>query len=363
MINNITAIGKKLNLIIDIHIKVDPNYHVHQELSAKGLYTKYVNGTDYVAECWPEESSYPDTLNPAARDYLAEQYSFKNFPHTTHDIQIWNDMNEPSAWDGPDRSFPKDLIHNDGTDKWEHRDIHNLYGHLQLKSTFSGLSKRSLDYRPFVLTRAHFAGSQRYAAVWTGDNTASWEFLRASIYMCLTESVVGYSFCGADVGGFFGNVEADLFERWYQAGAFQPFYRSHASDSTERREPWLFPTDTMDVIRNAVNLRYSYLPFWYTLFYEHELEGKPIMRPLLAQYPKDESIFSIDDQYMLSDKLLVRPVMNKDATHVTVHFPMVNTFTGDSWYAIDGYKKYNQTGGVVFEVDRHSVSYCGIVYT
>lgn len=356
MINNLTSIGKYLNLIIDIHIKVDPNYRVHKELTANGLYTKYADGKDYVADCWPGKSSYPDTLNPAAQDYLAEQYSFKNFPHTTDDIQIWNDMNEPSAWDGPDRSFPKDLIHNDGKDKWEHRDIHNLYGHLQLKSTFAGLKKRSPNRRPFVLTRAHFAGSQRYAAVWTGDNTASWEFLRASIYMCLTESVVGYSFCGADVGGFFGNVTATLFERWYQAGAFQPFFRSHASDSTARREPWLFPVDTMDVIRNAVNLRYSYLPFWYTLFYEHELEGKPIMRPMLAQYPKDENSFLIDDQYMLADKLLVHPVTNEGATHVNVYFPLENNVNGDLWYSIDGYKKYNQTGRFVFPVNRHSVS-------
>lgn len=360
MINNITSIGKYLNLIIDIHIKVDENYRVHKEMTDRNLYTKLPNGIDYVADCWPGKSSYPDTLNPVAREYLADQYSFANFPHTTDDVQIWNDMNEPSAWDGPDRSFPKDLLHNDGTTLWEHRDVHNLYGHLQLKSTLDGLLRRSPNRRPFVLTRAHFAGSQRYAAVWTGDNTASWEFLRSSIYMCLTESVVAYSFCGADVGGFFGNVEAPLFERWYQAGAFQPFYRSHASDSTDRREPWLFSEDTMAVIRHAVKMRYSYLPFWYTLFYEHELEGQPIMRPMLAQYPQDERTFDMDHQYMLADKLLVRPVTEENAKFAVVYFPFVNG-SEEIWYDIDRYKRYNETGFVQFEVDRYSVCIYSIV--
>ena len=122
--------------------------------------------------------------------------------------------------------------------------------------------------RPFILTRSAFAGSQRYAAIWTGDNTAEWGHLEASIPMCLSLSVAGMGFCGADVGGFFGNPDGELFVRWYQAAAFQPFFRSHAHIDTKRREPWLYSAGEMKLIREAIRSRYSLLPLWYTLFYE-----------------------------------------------------------------------------------------------
>ena len=122
--------------------------------------------------------------------------------------------------------------------------------------------------RPFILTRSAYAGSQRYAAIWTGDNTAEWGHLEASIPMCLSLSVAGMGFCGADVGGFFGNPDGELFVRWYQAAAFQPFFRSHAHIDTKRREPWLYSAGEMKLIREAIRSRYSLLPLWYTLFYE-----------------------------------------------------------------------------------------------
>lgn len=159
----------------------------------------------------------------------------------------------------------------------------------------------------------------RYAAIWTGDNFAEWGHLEASVKMCLSLAVSGISFCGADIGGFFGNPEAELFERWYQAGAFQPFMRSHAHIDTKRREPWLFSENTMAIIRDAIRKRYSFLPLWYTMFYEHERSGLPIMRPLLSQYPLDKDAYAIDYEYLLSDKLLVRPVMQKGVHKVENH--------------------------------------------
>lgn len=169
-------------------------------------------------------------------------------------------MNEPSVFNGPEITMHKDAVH-DG--KWEHRIVHNLYGHLHIKSTYQGLlDRRVWKKRPFVLTRSHFAGSQRFAAIWTGDNGATWEHLRATIKMCLSEAVAGFSNCGADVGGFFGNPDEELLVRWYQAAAFQPFFRAHSHEDTARREPYLFGGDIYTGIRNAIILRYSYLPFW-----------------------------------------------------------------------------------------------------
>jgi alpha 1,3-glucosidase len=133
-------------------------------------------------------------------------------------------------------------------------------------------------YRVFIC-RSAFAGSQRISAIWTGDNMAEWGHLEASVPMCLSLSIAGMSFCGADVGGFFKNPDGELFVRWYQAAAFQPFFRSHAHIDTKRREPWLYNESEMKLIRAAIRTRYSFLPFWYTLFYEGTQTGLPPMRP------------------------------------------------------------------------------------
>lgn len=224
-------------------------------------------------------------------------------------------------------------------------------------STFDGMVRRSQGtQRPFILTRGHFAGSQRLAAIWTGDNTAEWGHLGSSIKMCLSESVAGFSFCGADVGGFFGNPDAELFERWFQAGAFQPFFRSHAHIDTKRREPWVYPEATRLVIRDAIRKRYSYLPLWYTLFYEHERFGLPLMRPLLAHYPRDPETFAIDNEYLLGDKLLVRPVMQQGSTKVDVYFPRLSDKgDGDVWYDVDDLHRIDSVGYVTVPVGSYKI--------
>lgn len=260
MIGNLTASGRHLTIIVDIHIKRDDSYSVNTECLSGGYYTKNVTGSDYVGVCWPGDSSYPDVFNPTVRQYLSDHYALDRFPDTTNSVMIWNDMNEPSVFDGPESTMPKDNVHYG---EWEHRSVHNLFGHMQVRSTYAGLLARGAnELRPFVLTRSHFAGSQRYAMIWTGDNTADWGYLKAALKTCLTQATVGFSFCGGDVGGFFGSPDAELFERWYQAAAFQPFFRSHANIDSPRREPWLYPEQTRLRIRDAIRTRYMLLPFW-----------------------------------------------------------------------------------------------------
>jgi len=342
MIQNLTMTGRHLVIIIDPHIKRDGNYFFHNDCTDKGYYVKNKDGKDYEGWCWPGSASYADFFDPTVRKYYADQFLLENFQTTTSDVMIWNDMNEPSVFNGPEVTMLKDNLHFGG---WEHRDIHNLYAHMHIMGTFDGLYHRSGGkQRPFILTRGHFSGSQRYAAIWTGDNTADWGHLSASIKMCLSESVAGFSFCGSDIGGFFGNPDTDLFERWYQAAAFQPFMRSHAHIDTKRREPWLFPEATKLIIRDAIRKRYSYLPFWYTMFHEHARYGLPIMRPLLAHYPQDKEAFSIDYEYLLSDSLLVRPVLTKGVSKVDVYFPAKNENVGDIWYDVDDFRKIDKVG-------------------
>ncbi|XP_037807600.1 neutral alpha-glucosidase AB [Lucilia sericata] len=353
MIKNLTDVGRHLVIIIDPHIKRDSGYFFHNDCTEKGYYTKLRDGKDYEGWCWPGSVSYPDFFRKDVRDYYAEQYMLSNFKTVTSDVMFWNDMNEPSVFNGPEVTMPKDLIHHGD---WEHRDVHNLYGHMHIMGTYEGLIKRDPNQRPFILTRAHFAGSQRYATVWTGDNMADWGHLQHSIKMCLSEAVAGFSNCGADVGGFFGNPDAELFERWYQTGAFLPFFRSHAHIDTKRREPWLYPEKTRLVIRDAIRKRYSYLPLWYTMFYEHEIDGSPVIRPMLAHYPKDKDAFAIDNQLLLQDRILVRPVMEQGVSKVEVYFPAIDDKkTGDLWYDVDNLQKHDKVGKETIQVDEYKI--------
>nr|XP_051678427.1 neutral alpha-glucosidase C isoform X4 [Oryctolagus cuniculus] len=238
---------------------------------------------------------------------------------STDILFIWNDMNEPSVFRGPEQTMQKNAVHHGN---WEHRELHNIYGFYQQMATAEGLIQRSKGKeRPFVLTRSFFAGSQKYGAVWTGDNTADWSYLKISIPMLLTLSITGISFCGADVGGFIGNPEAELLVRWYQAGAYQPFFRGHATMNTKRREPWLFGEEHTQLIREAIRERYTLLPYWYSLFYHAHVASQPVMRPLWVEFPDDLQTFGVEDEYMLGSALLVHPVTEPKATEVDVFLP------------------------------------------
>ncbi|XP_058812455.1 neutral alpha-glucosidase AB isoform X2 [Topomyia yanbarensis] len=353
MIRNLTERGRHLTIIIDPHIKRDGSYFFHNDCTDRGYYVKNKDGNAYEGWCWPGSASYPDFFNPEIRKYYADQYLLENFKESTAEVGIWNDMNEPSVFNGPEITMLKDNLHYGG---WEHRDLHNLYGHMHIMATYDGLIRRSdATLRPFILTRSHFAGSQRYAAVWTGDNMAEWGHMQASIKMCLSLAVAGISFCGADVGGFFGNPDSELFYRWYQVGAFQPFFRSHAHIDTKRREPWLYPEETKLIIRDAIRKRYRLLPLWYTMFYEHERSGLPIMRPMLAEYPSDIKSYAIDSQFMLSDKLLVAPALKAGQSKVDVYFPIKENGEPDLWYDLDNNRKYSGAGYESMAVDSYKV--------
>ncbi|KAK0168914.1 hypothetical protein PV327_002670 [Microctonus hyperodae] len=346
MIENLTNVGRKLVVIIDPHIKRDNSYFIHNDATDNGYYVKHADGKDYEGWCWPGSSSYLDFFNPTIREYFGDQYGLDKFHGTTNDVYIWNDMNEPSVFNGPEITMPKDLIHYGG---WEHRDVHNINGLMFTSVTYDALIKRSQGTRrPFVLTRSHFAGSQRSAAVWTGDNTAEWSHLRISYPMCLSTAVAGMSFCGADIGGFFKNPDTELFTRWNQAGIWLPFFRQHAHIETKRREPWLFDDDTTRRVRDAFALRYSYLPLWYTLFREHEIKGYPVIRPLWAHYPAEFNCFTIDDQLLVGDAILVRPVMEASVSEVTVYFPGEGK---DKWYDINTMEEYSTPGNVRIPVN------------
>uniref|UniRef100_A0A8C0Z9A9 Glucosidase alpha, neutral C n=1 Tax=Cyanistes caeruleus TaxID=156563 RepID=A0A8C0Z9A9_CYACU len=267
---------RKLVVIVDPHIKVDPSYTLYAQAKEKGYFVKDRNGQDFEGISWPGPSCYPDFTNPEVRKWYADQFAFKTYKASTNILFVWNDMNEPSVFKGAELTMQKDAVHYNN---WEHREVHNLYGFYQQMATAEGLIRRSSGKeRPFVLTRSFFAGSQKYGAVWTGDNTADWSYLKISIPMLLTINMAGISFCGADVGGFIGDPEPELLVRWYQAGAYQPFFRGHSNMESKRREPWLFGEKNTQIIRRAIRERYVLLPYLYTLFYRAHTAAEPVMR-------------------------------------------------------------------------------------
>ena len=361
MIEDVASRGRKMVAIVDPHVKRDPNYPAYEEARKRGFFVKKSDGaTDFDGWCWPGASAYLDVTSAEVRAWWAEKFAPENYPGSTRDLHVWNDMNEPSVFNGPEVTMQKDLVHAGGV---EHREVHNAFGMYYHAATAEGLRRRGLDPapgeekegsaastlsswgkrtsrnrgsreesdalrsrapltpRPFVLSRAFFAGTQRIGPVWTGDNAADWDHLRVSVPMCLTLGLSGLTFSGADVGGFFGDPSPELAVRWYQLGAHYPFFRGHAHLDTKRREPWRFGDEHTATIRDAIRRRYQLAPYLYTLFEDAAATGAPVMRPTWYEFPEDPDAFETQESFMLGPALLVAPVLREGAEEVRVYLP------------------------------------------
>ncbi|CAG8015133.1 unnamed protein product [Penicillium olsonii] len=310
---------RKLVVLIDPHIKNADKYFVSEELRSKNLAVLNKDGDIYDGWCWPGSSNWVDCFSPAARAWWATLHKFDKFKGSLQNLFIWNDMNEPSVFNGPDMTMPKDNLHYGN---WEHRDIHNVNGLTLLNATYEAMLERKKGEvrRPFILTRSYYSGAQRVSAMWTGDNQATWEHLGATIPMVLTNGIAGFPFAGADVGGFFHNPDKQLLSRWYQTGIWYPFFRAHAHIDTRRREPYLISEPHRSYIAQSIRLRYQLMPAWYTAFHEASVNGTPIVRPQYYVFPEDERGFAIDDQlYLASTGLLVKPVVKENTNSADVY--------------------------------------------
>ncbi len=267
MIDELGATGRKMVTIVDPHIKIDSNYPVYKEAHDKKLFIQKKDGAELDGWCWPGSSAYLDFTSVEVRDWWATRFNYDSYVGSTPNLYTWNDMNEPSVFNGPEVSMDKDAKSLAGV---EHREWHNLYGMYMHQATALGLLRRNpeQDRRPFVLSRSFYAGSQRWGAIWTGDNACKWDHLEASMPMLLTLGLCGITFSGADVGGFlgkgggYGDPDAELFTRWYQTGAYQPFFRGHAHHDSARREPWTFDDATTARLREIAKQRYQLLAYW-----------------------------------------------------------------------------------------------------
>jgi alpha 1,3-glucosidase len=321
MMKKLAKTGRNIVTIIDPHIKID--YEVSNQIESKDMSVLSKDGDAFHGHCWPGESIWIDTFKPGAVEYWKTLFANNTkFSGDATNLHIWNDMNEPSVFSGPETTSPKDLITHESV---EIRSDHNIYGLSYHEATYEAMKTRYVNKRPFVLTRAFFAGSQRSAAMWTGDNMSQWSYLKISLPMILTQNLVGMPFSGADVGGFFGDPSKELLTRWYQAGIWYPFFRAHAHIDSRRREPWIVGEPYTSLITDAVKMRYALLPLWYTKFYESSKDGSPVITPMFFRFPDNEDVFGIEDSFFLGD-LLIKPVTDEGSTAQSVYLPDDSTY-------------------------------------
>jgi alpha-glucosidase len=319
--------------IVDAGVKVDEHYSVYKEGVAGDLFCKTAQGDDYENVVWPGMCTFPDFTNPEAREWWGEQHR----PLLDAGVAgIWCDMNEPGLFVPPNSTMPPDVVHPGGGNTRVHRQVHNAYGSLMAQATREGLLQLRPERRPFVISRSGYAGIQRHALLWTGDNSSTWEHLTMSPSQLQNLGLSGVGWSGVDIGGYYGDATGELLARWTEFGIFQPFCRNHSEKQTRRQEPWLFGEPYESVCRAMLKLRQRLVPYLYTLFEECHRTGAPILRPLFWAHPEDKATYSMDDEFLCGDALLVAPVTRPGVEYRHVYLPAGSWFHLWTGARVDG---------------------------
>lgn len=304
--------------ITDLHIAKAPgqNYAPYDSGNAGDHFVKNPDGSVYFGRVWPGDSVFPDFTQQQTRAWWGTLY--ERF-HKDGVEGFWNDMNEPSVFSEPTKTMPVDVVHRIDEPGFAkrtatHAELHNVYGMQNSRATYEGLKTIAPDERPFVLTRASYAGGQRYAATWTGDNSSSWNHLRLATPMLENLGLSGFAFAGADVGGYAGTPSMELLTKWIEIAAFQPIDRDHTEDGTADQEPWVGGPEQEAIRRRFIETRYKLMPYLYTLADEASRTGLPMVRPLFLDYPQaapDGHPLDVDpdagSEFLLGHDLLIAP--------------------------------------------------------
>ena len=314
MIRDLAKDGFRIVTIIDPGVKLEPGYGVYDEGLAKGYFAKTPEGEVYVNEVWPGDAVYPDFGRKEVRNWWADNHRFLLDKGVRG---VWNDMNEPASFRG---ELPENVVFADEEETSDHARMHNLYGHNMARAAYQGLKEMD-GRRPFIITRACYAGTQKYATAWTGDNHSIWAHLQMMIPQLCNLGLSGMPFVGTDVGGFGSDCTKELLCRWVEAGCFAPLFRNHSAMGTRRQEPWQFDEETAAIYRKAVELRYHLIPYYYDLFFDGEATGLPILRPLVLHYEKDPAVRNLNGEFLVGEKLLAAPVIAQGETKKLLYLP------------------------------------------
>ncbi|MBM2839868.1 MAG: Alpha-glucosidase [Bacteroidetes bacterium] len=340
MISDLSKAGFKIAVIVDPGIKADTVYHAYRSGLSGNHFVKSPDGTTYIGKVWPGECAFPDFTSASSRQWWGENFSGLVNAGVRG---WWNDMNEPSVFDVPTKTIDLNVIHNDNGLMTTHAKSHNIYGMQMTRATYDGVHALLPNERPFVLTRASYAGGHRYSAAWTGDNVASWDHLKMAVSMCLSMSISGQPFVGSDIGGFIGYPSGELFARWLQLGVFTPLMRAHSVINEKNKEPWEYGDDFTSINRETINLRYQFLPYIYTTMEQASRTGIPPMRPMIFAFPDEREFLWNDDQFIFGDDLLIAPVLSDGARTRELRLPK------GVWY--DYWTGFRHEGGRNITVD------------
>lgn len=309
--------GFKIVTIIDPGVKVETGYSVYEEGVENDYFVRAADGEIYENVVWPGVTAFPDFGRKEVRDWWAGNVK-KLLDAGVRGV--WNDMNEPASFRG---EFPDDVVFSDEERKANHLEMHNVYGHFMGKATYEGLKKYD-GRRPFVITRACYAGTQKYSTVWTGDNNSIWAHVQMAIPQLCNLGLSGVTYAGTDIGGFGADTTPELMSRWIEMACFSPLCRNHAAKGTRNQEPWRLGEQTQKIYKKYVELRYRMLPYLYDCFWQAENTGLPVLRPLVLHYEKDAEVRNCNDEFLVGEHILMAPVVEQGQTRRMVYLPKGN---------------------------------------
>ncbi|XP_072225139.1 lysosomal alpha-glucosidase [Leuresthes tenuis] len=351
--------GMKYILILDPGISsTSPpgTYPPFDDGLKRDVFIRNLTGDILIGKVWPGPTAFPDFTNSETRQWWED--CIRDFHSQVPVDGLWIDMNEPASFvQGSTEGCPDSDLENppytpgvvggqlnSGTlcmsaqqKLSTHYNLHNLYGLTEAYATHSALRKIRRK-RPFVLSRSSFPGIGRFSGVWTGDVRSDWEQLRFSVPAVLQFGLFGVPLVGADVCGFGGNTTEELCVRWMQLGAFYPFMRNHNDRPNAPQEPFVFGQEAQAAMRSALNLRYSLLPFLYTLFHHAHTSADTVARPLFIEFPTDPNCQTIDQQFLWGSSLLISPVLEQGAVEINAYLP------NGTWYSLHNGQPFYSTG-------------------
>ncbi len=330
-LNNVHVVS-----MIDPGIKVEPGYKIYDDIIKNEYYTRLDN-KPFIGNVWPGACVFPDFINSEVREWWGDNYK------SLIDIGIsgfWNDMNEPSIFSLLS-TIPPNASHRLNDIDIQHECVHNAYGLMMIRASYEGINRLSKN-RVFLLSRSGYAGLQKYAWVWTGDNKSNWDHLAMSIPKCINLGMSGVPGVGADIGGFRGSPSPELYARWIELGTFYPLMRTHTIEKSPPQEPWSFGSMVTEISKKYIRLRYKLIPYTYTWMVYACKTGIPLMRPLFLEFNEKESYKWANSIFMFGPSLLIAPVINKGERSRELYLPK-----GD-WYSFD--KKEKIKGGRTINV-------------
>lgn len=320
----------KLITIIDPGIKIEQNYDVFA--GGLGNYVENSNGEIYASKLWPGNCAMPDFFDKKAYNWWKSE--IKNFAKNTDGI--WLDMNEPSLFNDF-KTIDDDALHRIDGEKTKHKYLHNAYSYFEVRSTYEALSEEKKEV--FILSRSGYTGIQKYAAVWTGDNTSSEDDLTLQISAVISLNLSGIPVCGCDLGGFAGYSSPELIMKYYRMALLFPLYRNHKGKEFNDQEIYKLPDIYREKIIKAIDRRYELLNYLYSAIYNSHTNGEPVIKPLFYYDYRDINGYYINDEYIMGNLLYAPQIYNNKRT---LYLPSGKWLDISNFNEIDG-KSYIET--------------------